>query len=98
MVSELSLTVPITNSLAFLFTVLGEWWADGRVISRGLYTFISKEIASTKIDRYLDWHDSRTCWNSSLRACKDVIAIAILYGLCIPQADSAPHYGDPHGI
>ena len=34
-VPELSLTVPITNSLAFLFTVLGEWWADGKVISRG---------------------------------------------------------------
>lgn len=32
---ELSLTVPITNSLAFFFTVLGEWWADGKVISRG---------------------------------------------------------------
>ena len=34
-VIELSLTVPITNSLAFLFTVLGEWWAEGKVISRG---------------------------------------------------------------
>jgi hypothetical protein len=33
--AELSLTVPITNSLAFLFTVLGEWWAEGKVISRG---------------------------------------------------------------
>ncbi|KAK0256250.1 hypothetical protein LTR91_009901 [Friedmanniomyces endolithicus] len=33
--AELSLTVPITNSLAFLFTVLGEWYADGKVISRG---------------------------------------------------------------
>ncbi|CZT22393.1 related to integral membrane protein [Ramularia collo-cygni] len=32
--AELSLTVPITNSLAFLFTVLGEWWADGKVISK----------------------------------------------------------------
>lgn len=31
---ELSLTVPITNSLAFLFTVLGEWYAEGKVISR----------------------------------------------------------------
>jgi hypothetical protein len=31
----LSLTVPITNSLAFLFTVVGEWWAEGKVISRG---------------------------------------------------------------
>ena len=34
-VSELSLTVPITNSLAFLFTVLGEWWAEGKTISKG---------------------------------------------------------------
>ena len=33
--TELSLTVPITNSLAFLFTVLGEWYAEGKVISRG---------------------------------------------------------------
>lgn len=33
--AELSLTVPITNSLAFLFTVLGEWIAEGKVISRG---------------------------------------------------------------
>lgn len=28
--------MPITNSLAFLFTVLGEWWAEGKVISRGM--------------------------------------------------------------
>lgn len=27
--------MPITNSLAFLFTVLGEWWAEGKVIHRG---------------------------------------------------------------
>ncbi|KAF7908511.1 uncharacterized protein EAF01_004266 [Botrytis porri] len=33
--AELSLTVPITNSLAFLFTVLGEWWVERKVISRG---------------------------------------------------------------
>ncbi|KAK5722166.1 hypothetical protein LTR17_014358 [Elasticomyces elasticus] len=32
--AELSLTVPITNSLAFLFTVLGEWYADSKVITR----------------------------------------------------------------
>lgn len=38
--AELSLTVPITNSLAFLFTVLGEWWADGKVISRGTVTVL----------------------------------------------------------
>lgn len=34
---ELSLTVPITNSLAFLFTVLGEWCAEGKVISRDVW-------------------------------------------------------------
>jgi len=33
--AELSLTVPIVNSLAFLFTVIGEWWVEGKVISRG---------------------------------------------------------------
>ncbi|THV92637.1 hypothetical protein D6D26_08467 [Aureobasidium pullulans] len=31
---KLSLTVPITNSLAFLFTVLGEWWAEKKVITK----------------------------------------------------------------
>lgn len=33
--AELSLTVPIVNTLAFLFTVVGEWWVEGKVISRG---------------------------------------------------------------
>ncbi|KAK3296707.1 uncharacterized protein B0H64DRAFT_390115 [Chaetomium fimeti] len=32
--AELSLTVPIVNTLAFLFTVVGEWWVEGKVISR----------------------------------------------------------------
>ncbi|QDS67955.1 hypothetical protein FKW77_008969 [Venturia effusa] len=32
--AELSLTVPITNSLAFLFTVLGEWCVDGKAVSK----------------------------------------------------------------
>ncbi|KAG9239664.1 putative transmembrane protein like protein, partial [Amylocarpus encephaloides] len=32
--AELSLTVPITNSLAFLFTVLGEWWVERKVIGK----------------------------------------------------------------
>ena len=41
--AELSLTVPITNSLAFLFTVLGEWWAEGKVISRGILASIKAE-------------------------------------------------------
>jgi hypothetical protein len=29
------LTVPITNSLAFLFTVFGDWWVERKVIGRG---------------------------------------------------------------
>lgn len=32
---ELSLTVPIVNTMAFLFTVLGEWYVENKVISRG---------------------------------------------------------------
>ena len=27
--------MPIVNTMAFLFTVLGEWYVDGKVISRG---------------------------------------------------------------
>lgn len=27
--------MPIVNTLAFLFTVLGDWWVDKKVISRG---------------------------------------------------------------
>lgn len=34
--AELSLTVPIVNTLAFLFTVLGDWWVEKKVISRGM--------------------------------------------------------------
>lgn len=37
--TELSLTVPIVNTLAFLFTVVGEWWVEGKVISRGMSPF-----------------------------------------------------------
>ncbi|KAF2154991.1 hypothetical protein K461DRAFT_105670 [Myriangium duriaei CBS 260.36] len=36
--AEMSLMVPITNSLAFMFTVLGEWWAEGKVISKNTWT------------------------------------------------------------
>ena len=32
--AELSLTVPIVNTLAFLFTVIGEWYLEKKVISR----------------------------------------------------------------
>ncbi|KAH7326219.1 integral membrane protein [Stachybotrys elegans] len=32
--AELSLTVPIVNTMAFLFTVMGEWYVEGKVISK----------------------------------------------------------------
>ena len=47
-VLELSLTVPITNSLAFLFTVLGEWFAEGKLITSDTWigmTFVCAGIA-----------------------------------------------------
>lgn len=55
-VVELSLTVPITNSLAFLFTVLGEWWAEGKVISRGMLNWNCFAVIEdgADLDRYLD--------------------------------------------
>ena len=34
--AELSLTVPIINSVAFLFTVLGEYLAEGKGVERGM--------------------------------------------------------------
>lgn len=33
-VLELSLTVPLANSSAFLFTVLGEWYVERKVIAK----------------------------------------------------------------
>ncbi|KKA30949.1 hypothetical protein TD95_001320 [Thielaviopsis punctulata] len=32
--AELSLTVPIVNTLGFLFTILGEWWVENKMISK----------------------------------------------------------------
>ena len=29
--------MPIVNTLAFLFTVIGEWWVEKKVISRGMF-------------------------------------------------------------
>ncbi|KAJ8606946.1 hypothetical protein MRB53_040611 [Persea americana] len=73
--AELSLTVPITNSLAFLFTVLGEWCAEGKVIGRGesLHTPRADTLAgirSSRSHRYLLGHGSRLGRYSALRARK----------------------------
>ncbi|KAH7407605.1 integral membrane protein [Cadophora sp. MPI-SDFR-AT-0126] len=43
--AELSLTVPITNSLAFLFTVLGDWYVDRKVISRDTWIGMALSLA-----------------------------------------------------
>ena len=49
--TELSLTVPITNSVAFLFTVLGEWWTERKAISRGMLFRSSTDM--TNVTRLL---------------------------------------------
>jgi hypothetical protein len=55
--AELSLTVPITNSLAFLFTVLGEWWAEKKVISRGEFKQQLKQCKADNTQTHgLAWH------------------------------------------
>ncbi|KAI1171408.1 integral membrane protein [Nemania sp. FL0916] len=43
--AELSLTVPIVNTLAFLFTVLGDWWVDGKVIDRNTWIGMMLSLA-----------------------------------------------------
>lgn len=32
--------MPIVNTLAFLFTVVGEWWVENKVISRGMLSAV----------------------------------------------------------
>lgn len=70
--TELSLTVPIVNTLAFLFTVIGEWWVESKVISRGMFSaptdwmscrFVPVLVHSafpltTPQSRHLHWHGS----------------------------------------
>ena len=60
--------VPITNSLAFSFTVLGEWWAEGKVISRGMSTdYYTDYLDADTQTRYMDWHGLCSCRNCTLR-------------------------------
>lgn len=74
---ELSLTVPITNSLAFLFTVLGEWWAEKKVITKGMFHDISLGLVLCSDlrwmlirfnCRYVGWYGSRPGRYRPLRA------------------------------
>ncbi|KAI0856300.1 integral membrane protein [Xylaria cubensis] len=43
--AELSLTVPIVNTLAFLFTVLGDWWVEKKVIDRNTWVGMLLSLA-----------------------------------------------------
>jgi len=57
--AEISLMVPITNSLAFLFTVLGDYFAEGRVISGGklvLQTIQFEMVLTCEQKLGLVWH------------------------------------------
>jgi hypothetical protein len=65
--AELSLTVPITNSLAFLFTVLGEWWAEKKVISRGVSCMQTSCTIALTMYRHLDRHGICTWWYRIMR-------------------------------
>lgn len=83
--AELSLTVPITNSLAFLFTVLGEWWAEKKVISRGtLQLGLGVSYAPQKLTyhRHLDRHGIRARRHRLVRTKQVVIDKYIV--TCLP--------------
>ena len=54
--AELSLTVPIVNSLAFLFTVLGDWVVDRKVITWGAYFPFLHMPSTNGACRYLAWY------------------------------------------
>lgn len=72
--TELSLTVPITNSLAFLFTVLGDWWVDSKVISRGMASnILTITIPCSRLTtgRYMDRDGVVTWRDSALRSEQD---------------------------
>ncbi|PHH49244.1 Transmembrane protein 234 -like protein [Ceratocystis fimbriata CBS 114723] len=43
--AELSLTVPIVNTFAFLFTILGEWWVENKVISKQTATGVAISLS-----------------------------------------------------
>ncbi|EWG40645.1 hypothetical protein FVEG_02962 [Fusarium verticillioides 7600] len=60
--AELSLTVPIVNTLAFLFTVLGDWYVDGKVISKGEFVFFHSSLCIDHF-RYCGWNGSYVGWN-----------------------------------
>lgn len=75
---ELSLTVPIVNTLAFIFTVLGDWWIDKKVISRGELLYVDQSLIRNPRNPFLltvyrngHWHGSLAVWNSALRAEQD---------------------------
>ena len=80
--AELSLTVPIVNTLAFLFTVLGDWWVEGKAISRGVYLsadlfrYLSTLVYANP-PRYRDWDASFSCWDCAVRAEQSWLSVGL---------------------
>lgn len=70
---EISLMVPITNSLAFLFTALGEWWAEGKIItSRKLDTCDLQGYSNRSCNkRHMAWYDDGAGRYSTMCAFQD---------------------------
>lgn len=54
--------MPIVNTLAFLFTVLGDWYVDGKVISKGEFVFVHSYLCIDHL-RYCGWNGSYVGWN-----------------------------------
>jgi hypothetical protein len=79
--------------MAFLFTVLGEWFAEGKSISKGerfkwICYLMNAEIV---VFRYLARHGTRSIWHSSLRSFKDTTAMrATGHGMSTRFARLAP--------
>lgn len=78
--------MPIVNTCAFLFTVLGEWWVEGKVISRGrACCYIQLRPIANLCTRYLDWHVFIRGWNCIVcteQECLDslmVVGVHVLY-------------------
>ena len=75
--------MPITNSLAFLFTVLGEWWAEGKVISRGRWCYSVYFTGADLIYRYLAWYGVCPGWHCAVRAVQSLLSSIVTSGFSI---------------
>ncbi|CAI0654175.1 unnamed protein product, partial [Colletotrichum noveboracense] len=88
--AELSLTVPIVNTLAFLFTVIGEWWVEKKVISRD--TMLGMVLSLSGIA--LCVHNIVFAWCAGPGLFKRrVVGLQALEG--VRETEDGPHLRDP---